>query len=88
MTTPATQATPTIGGRAHPLNRYRGKTAKRAAKVLWEEGHRSCYFCGAAIAFPIEAAMYRPPAFADPLFVLSDNTRAVLGHKVCPLPKR
>lgn len=91
MTTPAV---PKALGRANYLKRINSKAAKRAGPALWEDGHRSCAYCSSAILFPIEAKMYRPPANSEPhapeysTFTLSDGTIAVIGHKVCPLPKR
>lgn len=79
------------GERTHPLLRLRGKVARRSAKANWENGYTTCAYCGEDIRFPSEAAMYRPPTTdgrftVEPVFVLANNERAVMGHKVCPLP--
>lgn len=80
-----------VGERTHPLKRIRGKVARRSAKANWESGYTMCAYCGEDIRFPSDAAMYRPPSkdgrdLVEPVFTLADNARAVMGHKVCPLP--
>jgi hypothetical protein len=92
VTTPA--AVPATSGRTNYLKRINSKVAKRAMRVLWEQGHRHCAYCDKPIEFWIEAKLYAPPSATEPhageyeIFTLSDNTRAVVGHKVCPLPKQ
>lgn len=75
--------------RVRSLNRLRGNVARRAAKVLWRDGYRTCKLCGEEIRPNDRPAMYRAPVSTPrgDYFVLSDNTHAVIGHVSCPVPK-